>query len=259
MKAFKILFHVGFLKLSKYIEASFVNIISSVIFIIVQYYVWQSIMKNTQGMGYSFYQMFSYVVYSQVITYFYPGTLAGQLGNMIKTGDISLALMKPVSVIRQLIYENMGTSFFRFLFISLPVLIIGMVISGFHLCVENIVYFLLTTILSYAIFIEIDLMFGMMQFYTISSWGINSLKYALITLLSGRILPLSIYPKWSREILKCLPFQYFYDIPLEIVIGQLNTGFLSIICLEFLWVVVLWLLFYVMYQTAIKRVVVLGG
>lgn len=259
-RIFKVLFKIGFLKLSKYVEASLVNLISAFIFICVQFFVWKEIMSNSAGAsGYTFYQMFSYIIFAQIIFNFYPNMLGGQLSLLIRNGNISFALTKPLSIMRQLIYENMGVSAYRFLFTSVPILMVGTVISGFRLSIVNPLAAMISAMLSYMIFALIDMLFGMLQFYTASSWGINSLKYAVITLLSGQMLPLDIYPLWCQRVINYLPFRHLYDTPIQILIGQRRDGIGEILVIEIVWLLILYLIFAAAFRRAERNIIVQGG
>ena len=259
MRILKILFKVGFLKLSSYIEASLVNAISALIFIVIQFFVWSSILQNNGAIHYTFLQMFSYIVFSQFIAYIYPVTIGKQMGNMIQSGEISLALLKPVSLIRQLIYENLGTSVYRFLFISIPVFLISFLISGLELCHNNILLFLVSFVLSYVVYIYIDLIFGLLQFYTTSSWGITSLKYAIITLCTGRMIPLSLYPRWAVTILDKLPFRFLYDFPLNVIVGSGSSYGWNALWSMVIWIIVLAIAFHFLFKLAIRKLSIMGG
>ncbi len=256
---FLILFKVGFLKLSKYVEATLVNLCSSFMFIFVQFFVWNAIIHNSKSIEYSFFQMFSYIIYSQFLTSIYPGGLGKQLGRLVESGDISLYLLKPLSITKQLIYENMGTSIYKFIFTSLPIFMMGIILSKNNLCVNNFMYFLISVCTSYIIFALIDVVFGIIQFYTKSSWGINSLKYAIITLFSGRLLPLGIYPKWCLNVLDSMPFKYLYDVPIQIVIGK-NMDFIEKELLwSLIWIIILYVVYKICFHRAIKKITVQGG
>lgn len=256
MKEFRILFHVGFLKLSKYVEASLVNILSSVIVIVVQFFVWKMILANND-VQYEFTEMFSYILYSQAIACFYPSTLGSQLSGLIDSGNISYALLKPMPLVKQLIYENLGTSAYRCLFISVPVLAVGLFAGKFHLCAYHIGFFCISLIFSYIIYVCIDILFGILQFYTHSSWGIKSLKYAVITLFSGKMLPLSFYPKWSTDLIAYLPFRFLFDYPLEIIIGKNEFWYLLLV--EAVWAGVLSLLAGLAYKISVRHIIIFGG
>ena len=256
MRAFKVLFKVGFLKLSSYIEASIVNLMSAVVYVFVQFFVWKSIFNNTPNVDMDFSQLFTYIVLSQTIMYFYPATIGKQLGELIRSGDICFSLLKPMSLIKQLIYENMGMSLYKLFFISLPITVVGLLIGGVH--IEHLFAFFIFMVFSYVIYIYIDMLFGLLMFYTSSSWGVNSLKYAIITLCSGRILPLSVYPNWCRKILAFFPFKFTFDIPLGIVTGLQCIDLWTIIELCG-WIICMIVLFDILYRNAIKRLSVMGG
>lgn len=259
-KIFKILFKIGFLKLSKYVEASLVNLISALVFIFVQFFVWKEIMANNANTGgYTFYQMFSYIIFAQILFNFYPNMLGKQLSALIRNGDISFALTKPLPIMRQLVYENMGVSGYKLIFTSIPVFLIGAVISRFRLTIKHPLFFVVSICLSYMIFAFIDMLFGMLQFYTTSTWGIASLKYALITLLSGQVLPINLYPLWCRKLINYLPFRHLYDTPLQILIGQKWEGASTVIITELVWLLLLYLIFQIVYSKAVKNIVIQGG
>lgn len=253
------LFRTGFLKLSTYIEASLVNIISSLIFIVVQYFVWRSILLYAGDKKYTFNQMFSYIVYSQMITCFFPSMIGKQLGQLIRNGDIGFALIKPISVIKQLVYENIGISAYKLIFISFPIFLIGELVSGFNLTSCQVALFLVVLILAYGIYACIDIIFGILQFYTSSTWGINSLKYAVIMLFSGKILPIGMYPEWSRRILGLLPFRYMYNAPLDIIVGNNTANVFNVFFTGIMWLFLLGIVCYVFFRISLRHIIVQGG
>lgn len=259
MRTFSILFKVGFLKLSSYIEASLVNLISALTLIVIQFFVWNAVLSNNGSVTNSFTQIFSYIVFSQIITFVYPVTVGKQLGSLIKSGEISLFLIKPVNLIKQLVYENLGTSVYRFLFISLPVLGFSAVINGFSLYHSNFLLFLVSIILSYITYLFIDLLFGIIQFYTMNSWGINSFKYAVITLFSGKFIPISLYPKWAAIMVDRLPFKYLYDFPLSIIVDLEHSYCWNNLWNVVVWIVILIAIFELFYRKAIRKICIMGG
>lgn len=232
------------------------NIASSVITITVQFFLWKMILASNNEQ-YLFAEMFSYILYAQVITYFYPTNLGEQLSQMINSGDISYALLKPISLIKQLVYENFGISVYKLLFISSPVLLAGWIVSEGNLYVYDIGLFFVSFLLSYILYICIDVLFGILQFYTHSSWGVKSLKYAIITLFSGKLLPLSFYPEWCQNIFSYLPFRFLYDYPLEVIVGK--NSFTEFLFIELLWVIILLLFMGFVYKISIRHLIIFGG
>lgn len=259
MRQFLILFKCGFLSLSRYIEASLINIFNSLIFIFVQYYLWYFICKEAD---YTFSHMISYIMYSRLLSSSYPSSISSNLALKVKSGDICFTFLKPVSIVKQLVYEELGCCAYRFIFISFPILILGLIMTNFQIEFHQFHKFIVVLILSVTAFTYIDLIFGIMSFYTVSTWGINSLKTVVITLLSGKLLPLSIYPEKVRTILNYLPFKYLYNEPINILLAvspNSCNSFKIVVVTEILWLIILYITYKLFYFSAVKKVTILGG
>lgn len=254
-----ILIRVGFLKFSTYLEATLVSFISGFIFILVQYFVWKSIGYSSGSASYGIDEIYSYIVFSQVLYCIFPNQVSRQLTKLISSGDISFVLLKPLTIFKQLFVENLGTSLYKFIFVSIPILASGFIIGNINIKSVNIPIFLFVIVLSYMIYFILEMIFGILAFYTTSSWGISSLKYAIITLLAGRFMPISLYPLWAQSILSVMPFKFMYDIPIEILLGNNITGASILIVEQLISILVLLLIYIYAYSRALKRLVIQGG
>lgn len=66
--------------------------------------------------------------------------------------------------------------------------------------------------------------------------GVNALIAAPVTVFSGNLLPLSLFPEWLQSALILQPFAALLDIPLRIYFGQLSgAAALGGIALQLLW------------------------
>ena len=256
MQIFCVLFHSGFRTLSRYVEASIASVFTSVLFLLVQYFLWKAV---SAGNTYGFSELFTYLVFSHIIAAFYPQYLSHRLGSLIRSGDIAFALLRPYPLPLQLVFEELGSSAYLLLFTSLPILIAGEIISGFNLAFCNLLPSICFLALSYVMALLIELLFATLQFVTYSSWGINSLKYTAIMLLSGRILPFDFYPSWALKIVEVLPFRFIYASPLEILSGKTNNGFLQLALFALLWIFLLYICFSLIYRACLRRVIISGG
>ena len=255
MQVITLLFRSGFRQLSRYVEASFATIFSSIILLIVQFFLWKAINTNFTSMQ----SLSTYLVFSHVIACFYPSGLSGRLGGLIRNGNIAFTLLRPYPLPLQLCYEELGSSAYFLCFTALPVFIAGLIVSGFSIAVHNVFLALVFAVLSYAIACLTELLFATLQFITNSSWGVNSLKYAVIMLLSGRILPLAFYPSWAKSIVNALPFRFIYAVPLEVLSGSTADTFLNLFAFALMWITVLFSLFFLVYSFCIRRVIISGG
>ena len=91
MQVISVLFRSGFRQLSRYVEASFATIFSSIILLIVQFFLWKAINSDFTSIK----ALATYLVFSHVIACFYPSGLSGRLGGLIRKGDIAFALLRP--------------------------------------------------------------------------------------------------------------------------------------------------------------------
>ena len=104
-------------------------------------------------------------------------------------------------------------------------------------------------------------MIGLTSFYTESIWGISSTKDIIILFLSGSLIPLQFFPEAAQKVLKLLPFQAMYHLPLMMLVEpeQSTATYLTSLGIQIFWVVVLLILARLYYNKAIKVLRVAGG
>jgi ABC-2 type transport system permease protein len=204
--------------------------------------------------------MFYYLCASQIIYILFPN-VSSNLSQLVKKGDIISWLLKPISIFRQFFFEELGKSFYKFIFISLPTLIIViLVIQTFpKFILLNIIKFILVFTLSYLFVFIFEVFIGTFSFYTFSNWGVQSFKYDVITLLSGRFLPISLYPDWIRTIIEYMPFKIMYYYPLIVLNNKIEQKFINIIAYQIVWNIILAIITYIFYKIAIKKIMIQGG
>lgn len=252
------LIKMGFLINQIYREAIIVRIISNFLFIIMQYYIWKSIYSTNNFSVFSFKEIFTYVVIAQIMSNIYPMQVSGRIGSMVRTGDIALALLNPFSLIEQLLFENVGASIFKLLVLNVPLYVLYVLFIGVNLTPINIIKFIIMFIFSYIFYFVFELIFGIMSFYTTSQWGLQNLKYAIITLLSGRVIPMEFYPKVLSKVLESLPFKYMYNVPILTILGR-NFEFQKSILMQCINLIIIFLVYRVYYYKVIRRLTIQGG
>ncbi|POZ89281.1 MULTISPECIES: ABC-2 family transporter protein [Petrotoga] len=254
----KRLIKIGFVVNQIYSEAVIVKIISNFLFIIMQYYIWKSIYETNNLVIFSFKEMFAYVVIAQIMSNVYPMQVSGRIGSMVKSGDIALTLLYPYSFTEQLLFENVGASIFKLLVLNIPLYVLYVLFIGNNLTAINIVKFIIMFLFSYLFYFVFELIFGILSFYTTSQWGLQNLKYAIIILLSGRVIPLEFYPTILSKILEKLPFQYMYNIPILTILDK-NFEFQRTILMQCINLIIIFLIYRVCFDRVIKRLTIQGG
>lgn len=96
--------------------------------------------------------------------------------------------------------------------------------------------------------------------WTLSGEGLARVMPALVTLLSGMVIPLPLFPTWSQPLLRALPFRGLVDVPNRIWTGHLPVGDAwSEIALAALWTLALVLVGRALLARGLRRLVVQGG
>jgi ABC-2 type transport system permease protein len=90
--------------------------------------------------------------------------------------------------------------------------------------------------------------------------GINNLLNALITIFSGMLVPLALFPDWLQPFLRMLPFAGLMDFPLELYIGLIPySDLFFVLARQIFWIVALVLLGRWRLKKGLQRTVVQGG
>lgn len=90
--------------------------------------------------------------------------------------------------------------------------------------------------------------------------GLNNLLSALITVFSGALVPLAIFPNWIKPLLSSLPFSGLMDYPCEVYTGAMSAALVPQLFLkQLLWIVLLVLAGRWNLSRFLKKTVIQGG
>ena len=111
-----------------------------------------------------------------------------------------------------------------------------------------------------AVDILFDFCFGMIAFFTTYIFGMLMAKSALLSFLTGQLIPISLFPEVFQKIFDFLPFSSMVYTPVMIYLGKYTGETLAFaLGRQFFWVVCLYVLGSVIWKQVTKRLVVLGG
>lgn len=106
----------------------------------------------------------------------------------------------------------------------------------------------------------VTMLFQATLFWLISGRGLQACMYGLISILSGLVVPLPLFPDWMQPFLYWQPFRGLGDTPFRIYSGDIpamEAGFE--IALQFGWAAVFVAFGYLLLGRARTRLVVQGG
>jgi len=84
--------------------------------------------------------------------------------------------------------------------------------------------FALSMLVAIALGVTLTMLVHVSLLWTISGDGVARLMPALVTVFSGLVVPLPLFPDWSQPLLAVLPFRALADVPYRIYSGNLSAA-----------------------------------
>jgi len=256
----------SFLKMLAYRTRYYVGIINYLVFISVNYFIWEAVFagkgEGALVKGYSFTEMVTYVSVAWLARSFYYSNSDYQMNSMFKTGEITVYLLRPVNFQVMIMAVAIGEVIFRALLLTVPSALV--ILAIFPVMPPdsflNLVLFLYSTVISFIILEEIHFITGLAAFYLHSINGVIRAKFFIVQLCSGLLLPIPFFPEWIQFVFKCLPFQIIAFVPLEFYLGRVAPGDIPMVLLnQLFWVGALWGLGAFFSYKAFSKLTIQGG
>jgi len=178
----------------------------------------------------------------------------------IREGTIATDFMKPISIPLFVFSDGIGRTLFEAMTI-LPSLALALFIVHIDLPSPGTFgIFLLSFACGYIVNTALNFMMNAIAFWTLEIHALQlSVRWAS-DLLSGQIIPLSLFPGALGTLVGVLPFAAIYSTPLRIYTGQLAPdGYTGAIAAQLGWGVLFTGFAYLIWRRASRRVVVQGG
>jgi ABC-2 type transport system permease protein len=227
------------------------------------YFLWTAIYgSKPQIEGLSVIQMTTYVAVAWMARAFYFNNIDREMAVEIMEGKVAIELIRPYSYLGMKTMQGLGEGIFRFLFFSVPGLVIVAFIFPVKFTWNPTVWglFGISILLSFFINTQLNLLTGITTFFLFNNSGLIRAKRVVIDLFSGLLLPISFFPEWAQGVMKYLPFQGISYIPSMIFTnGFSHQQAISAIWQQFVWVIVLIVPIQLLWLLAKKQLIIQGG
>lgn len=234
----------------------------------VSYYLWMAVYNNSSSPtlgGFTRDEMILYIFMTYVTGCIVRISLSDWIGDDIEKGSIAMNMIKPINYRMSLIFRAAGHSLYNFIvpgvfiWIGLEFYKAYVLKTGFT-NISSILLFIVSAFMSFLIYILFDFCFAMIAFFTTYIFGMQMAKDALLTFLTGQLIPLSFFPEAITKIFDLLPFSSMNYAPVMIYLGKYSQNELIFVLLrQAIWVGILYLLGTLIWNRITKRIVVLGG
>lgn len=237
-------------------------IFNFIIEIAIYVFIWLAIYNNgNQILGMSFEQVTTYYILTVSLEPIITWGINEIMGNAIREGEILRELLNPISYFSYYFGIRIGE-----LIESTIVGILTFGICGwlfgvlFPAGILNFVLFITVVCLAVVVVYFFELIIGMTAFYTNSIWGVEIFKRAILSIFSGMIAPISLFPEFLQKIANVLPFKDCIYTPINIYFGKLsNIELLMVVLKQCVWIAILYIIVKILFNKAIRNITVNGG
>lgn len=237
---------------------------SNLIFLLMWGSIWTALYAGREeAEGVTFTAMLTYIVVSRFLDGVNSaGTPLWEIQEKVRTGDISLELMRPFDVPLRYLFADLGSVAFYMITALMPLYVI--IFLFMDLTLPNNwttwLFFIIAAFLGFLIRYCVEMTFGLLTFFLVETGGIEDIFYFAMSLLSGSVIPLWFFPGWLAAIAEFLPFQSIFFIPLSIFIGEISGGQIILsLGIQVFWLVATYAVLRIVWNKASQKVVVQGG
>lgn len=241
------------------------SLVASIMTAGLLYYLWSAIYRNSTHIVLSMHALLTYVVLGQAFSFTRIAQaqrrMIDRATNSIQQGNIVFDLLRPIDYQVLQFSNSFGMFVAEFVLIDLPAYVFALVVFriGTPASVSAALGFAVSVIGAFVLAFALDFLLTILAFWTSSVQGIMYAKKAVLDILAGSVIPLSLFPDWLRHAALVLPFRGIAFTPLSIYIGTTSgAAILVSILMQMIWAAVLVLATRLVWLRALRRIVIYG-
>lgn len=225
---------------------------------IFDYFLWLYLLNETSNQTMTKQEMLPYTIFVFITSICINQNSDYLLSKDIFSGDFSIILTRPISIFKIYSYQAFSECIFSFLTMLLPVYLVYICFTGFHLV--NCIFWIISLLMSFILTFLIDILFGLFTIHLMNNWGINTAKSLIISLLSGELIPIFFFSSKFQLFYQYSPF-YFLNYACTKIIMNKSTILecLSSFGIGICWIGILSLIVSIIYKKERRGVTINGG
>lgn len=226
----------------------------------IQWVLWYAMFKiggASQVAGMDYHQMVQYTLVSLLFTQVRGGDHDFELQEMIRSGQLSNYLLRPVSVVEFVYIRGVAPK----LLIAGLCLVVGMGAGMFFgLNPLRILGAMFLALIGNVIHYQIGAALSTTAFLWEEAYSFLMVKNLLVSLLSGELIPLNLFPQSLQWAWKYTPFYLYVYGPVQYSIGGwTHAEFARQLAFSFAWLIFGWLFIRATWGLGMRRYLSLGG
>jgi len=199
-------------------------------------------------------QVVDYLWLNQALLAMLPWNVDRDVAAMVRTGGVAYELLRPLDLYNHWFARAAAWRIAPTVLRAIPMAVLAGLFFGLRAPASWTAagMFGLTLAGGLLLSCALTVLLNLTLLWTISGEGITRISAALITLLSGSLVPLPLLPDWAQPVLRALPFRVYS--------GHIPPGEAwGVVALQLAWAVALIALGRAVLARATRRLVVQGG
>lgn len=200
---------------------------------------------------------------TQMLTYTYLGAILSEIlvvhtpaSSWLYEGLFVSLYQRPINILSNLISQTIGGWIPQLLLFTLLMIIVAP-LFGVSLIISSI-WFVPSLILCVSLGFAVDFLFACLTIrMKNASWLVYVIRTAIVSLLSGSVIPFSVLPWGIGTVFQYLPLGSLAGAPLSIYTGLAEP--VLILAAQLFWNAVLWPIAIIAFEKAQERMVSYGG
>ena len=266
MKAHISILRLRFMLLLQYKVAALAGIATQFMFGFVKIMVLEAFYMGTvEPQPMSLEQAIGYIWIGQAMLGMLPWDGDREIQALIRSGNVAYELCRPLDLYNHWYARAIAMRVAPTLLRAVPLFLVALFFVPHRYALQiptvtGFVAWILATIGALLLGCAITNLMTISMLWTISGEGIYRLLPAMVTVLSGMIVPLPLFPDWSQGFLGLLPFAGLVDTPARFFTGQLSpTHIWAFLARQLIWTAILIIGGRKLLARGLGRLVVQGG
>jgi ABC-2 type transport system permease protein len=246
-----------------YRASTIMTMLASLVWVMVLYHVWDSVYGGRNRLaGYTWTDMRTYILVAYSVNALLSFRAVGEMTWTIRSGRIATELTRPADYLAASFARASGQVVIEGLLGGSLALVLGVVVLDAHppASPAAALGFGLAVVLGFGIKFLIHYLVALLCFVTTNAVGLIWAETAVVSLLSGALVPLAFFPGPMRTVLAVLPFQGIVATPVGIYLGRLDgLDLVTALGVQLVWVIALTVAARLLWRPSIRALDIQGG
>ena len=241
----------------------YMGLFNAFLYIFIFTSVWKAVASENPDAipGWGEKKLIQYAILSTLIKVSF-GRNESLVSTKVKNGDIVYDFLKPYSFPLMYLSDCIGVSMFQLFARALPLLFFSLFYfdAAPDLSLYTFMQFLPVYFMAFLIYILIGFTISSLSFFFTEIFTFFVLNSALVTLLSGSVIPVSLYPDFLQWFIAATPFPYLFYFPAALLIQTpLQIGYAELLVRYLLHIAVMGLIAYTVFSRGKRKIEFAGG